>query len=230
MNKKSEMSRKKHGQKDVASSSSMDLTSPNMDIRSIMKDIESFVSKKHMTWKERKELENKKVVSLGGKKHVTMPMLFIALACEEAEITSKRSTSANEEAERKRAENAIRGSQKSKSKEVLDMKFMKLGSRPDTFRTTEGVRSVSSEIVTDLIVQVEGSRYMLHKFPLLSKCLRLQQQCFESPESLSQVVLLPELPGGTEAFELCAKFCYGITITISAYNIISCMGRRPWYH
>ncbi|KAL8156722.1 uncharacterized protein LOC141700122 [Apium graveolens] len=67
MNKKSEMSRKKHGQKDVASSSSMDLTSPNMDIRSIMKDIESFVSKKHMTWKERKELENKKVVSLGGK-------------------------------------------------------------------------------------------------------------------------------------------------------------------
>ncbi|KAL8106371.1 BTB/POZ domain-containing protein At1g67900-like [Apium graveolens] len=102
------------------------------------------------------------------------------------------------------------------------MKFMKLGSRPDTFHTTEGVRSVSSEIVTDLIVQVEGSRYLLHKFPLLSKCLRLQQQCFESPESSSQqVVLLPEFPGGTEAFELCAKFCYGITITISAYNIVS---------
>lgn len=38
-----------------------------------------------------------------------MPMLFLALACEEAEITFKRSTSANEEAERKRAENATRG-------------------------------------------------------------------------------------------------------------------------
>lgn len=102
------------------------------------------------------------------------------------------------------------------------MKFMKLGSRPDTFHTTEGVRLVSSEIITDLIVQVEGSRYLLHKFPLLSKCLRLQQQCSESPESSSQqVVLLPEFPGGIEAFELCAKFCYGITITISAYNIVS---------
>lgn len=67
MNKKPDMSRKKQGNKGVASSSSLDLTSPNMDIRSIMKDIESFVSKKHMTWKERKELENKKVVSLGGK-------------------------------------------------------------------------------------------------------------------------------------------------------------------
>lgn len=52
--------------------------------------------------------------------------------------------------------------------------------------------------------------------------MRLQQQCSESPESSSQqVVLLPEFPGGIEAFELCAKFCYGITITISAYNIVS---------
>ncbi|WOH13643.1 hypothetical protein DCAR_0833153 [Daucus carota subsp. sativus] len=102
------------------------------------------------------------------------------------------------------------------------MKFMKLGSRPDTFHTTDGVRSVSSEIVTDLIVQVEGNRYLLHKFPLLSKCLHLQQQCFEAPESSSQQeIIFPEFPGGIEAFELCAKFCYGITITISAYNIVS---------
>ena len=33
----------------------------------------------------------------------------VVLACKEAEVTSKRSTSANEEAERKRAENATRG-------------------------------------------------------------------------------------------------------------------------
>ncbi|KAA8539268.1 hypothetical protein F0562_025960 [Nyssa sinensis] len=37
-----------------------------MDIKSIMKDIE-FLGSSHMTWKERKELENRKVVSLGGK-------------------------------------------------------------------------------------------------------------------------------------------------------------------
>ncbi|KAL5552795.1 hypothetical protein UlMin_040196 [Ulmus minor] len=102
------------------------------------------------------------------------------------------------------------------------MKFMKLGSRPDTFYTTEAVRSISSEVSSDLIIQVKGSRYLLHKFPLLSKCLRLQRLCSESPDSSQhQIVQLPDFPGGVEAFELCAKFCYGITITLSAYNIVS---------
>ncbi|EOY00644.1 hypothetical protein QUC31_014186 [Theobroma cacao] len=102
------------------------------------------------------------------------------------------------------------------------MKFMKLGSRPDTFYTAEAVRSVSSEVSSDLIIQVKGSRYLLHKFPLLSKCLRLQRLCSESPEtSQHQIIQLPDFPGGIEAFELCAKFCYGITITLSAYNIVS---------
>ncbi|KAA8529639.1 hypothetical protein F0562_034261 [Nyssa sinensis] len=102
------------------------------------------------------------------------------------------------------------------------MKFMKLGSRPDTFYSTESVRSVSSEVSSDLIVQVKGSRYLLHKFPLLSKCFRLQRLCSECPESSPhQIVQLPDFPGGVEAFELCAKFCYGITITLSAFNIVS---------
>ncbi|KAI3408995.1 uncharacterized protein J3R85_019872 [Psidium guajava] len=39
---------------------------PELDIKAIMRDVE-FVGSSHMTWKERKELENKKVVSLGGK-------------------------------------------------------------------------------------------------------------------------------------------------------------------
>lgn len=63
---------------------------------------------------------------------------------------------------------------------------------------------------------------MAQQFPLLSKCLRLQRLCSESPESSQhQIVQLPDFPGGVEAFELCAKFCYGITITLSAYNIVS---------
>ncbi|CAL0314100.1 unnamed protein product [Lupinus luteus] len=102
------------------------------------------------------------------------------------------------------------------------MKFMKLGSRPDTFYTAEAVRSVSSEVSSDLIIQVKGSRYLLHKFPLLSKCLRLQRLCSESLDSPQhQIVQLPDFPGGVEAFELCAKFCYGITITLSPYNIVA---------
>ncbi|XVF19442.1 hypothetical protein REPUB_Repub11eG0111500 [Reevesia pubescens] len=37
-----------------------------LNIRTIMKDIQ-FLGSSHMTWKERKEMENRKVVSLGGK-------------------------------------------------------------------------------------------------------------------------------------------------------------------
>lgn len=60
------------------------------------------------------------------------------------------------------------------------------------------------------------------QFPLLSKCLRLQRLCSESPEnSQHQIIQLPDFPGGVEAFEICAKFCYGITITLSAYNIVA---------
>ena len=60
------------------------------------------------------------------------------------------------------------------------------------------------------------------QFPLLSKCLRLQRLCAESADSSPhQMIQLPEFPGGVETFELCAKFCYGITITLSAYNIIA---------
>ncbi|KAK7361276.1 hypothetical protein VNO77_03325 [Canavalia gladiata] len=99
---------------------------------------------------------------------------------------------------------------------------MKLGSRPDTFYTAESVRTVASDVSSDLIIQVKGSRYLLHKFPLLSKCSCLQRLCSESPDSPhQQIVQLPDFPGGVEAFELCAKFCYGITITLSAYNIVA---------
>lgn len=31
---------------------------------------------------------------------------------------------------------------------------------------------------------------------------------------------LHDIPGGEEAFDLCAKFCYGIKINLSAYNIV----------
>ncbi|CAN1295491.1 BTB/POZ domain-containing protein At1g67900, partial [Linum perenne] len=60
------------------------------------------------------------------------------------------------------------------------------------------------------------------QFPLLSKCSRLQRLCSDSPEqSQHQILQLPDFPGGIEAFELCAKFCYGITITLSGYNIVA---------
>ncbi|KAI7745016.1 hypothetical protein M8C21_005264 [Ambrosia artemisiifolia] len=73
------------------------------------------------------------------------------------------------------------------------MKFMKLGSRPDAFYSSAGVR------------------YLLHKFPLLSKCLKLQKDCAENSKSSQlQMIELADFPGGNDVFELCVKFSYGI--------------------
>ncbi|CAM0945430.1 unnamed protein product [Alopecurus aequalis] len=102
------------------------------------------------------------------------------------------------------------------------MKFMKLGSRPDTFFSpSESARSVYTEVATDLQILVGSCLYHLHKFPLLSKCLLLQALCAESGSGGDgDVIELAGFPGGAEAFEVCAKFCYGITITVSARNLV----------
>jgi len=44
----------------------------------------------------------------------------------------------------------------------------------------------------------------------------LQALCADAGD----VVELPGFPGGAEAFEACAKFCYGITITVSARSLV----------
>ncbi|MCO5600471.1 hypothetical protein L7F22_054584 [Adiantum nelumboides] len=57
------------------------------------------------------------------------------------------------------------------------------------------------------------------QFPLLSKCMKLKKYAMEVPDFSN--VELHDVPGGVDTFELCAKFCYGITITLNAYNVVA---------
>ncbi|KAJ4971757.1 hypothetical protein NE237_004856 [Protea cynaroides] len=57
---------KKRINKSGSSTSQMDFKDGHMDFRKILKDVEYFGSL-NMTWKERKQLENRRVVDLGGK-------------------------------------------------------------------------------------------------------------------------------------------------------------------
>ncbi|KAL2495515.1 BTB/POZ domain-containing protein [Forsythia ovata] len=102
------------------------------------------------------------------------------------------------------------------------MKFMKLGTRPDTFYTEEAIRTVISDVPSDITIRVNNIIYLLHKYPLLPKSGLLQQLCSESDEEDSSNITLElhDIPGGEDAFELCAKFCYGITINLSAHNFV----------
>ncbi|KAB2602781.1 BTB/POZ domain-containing protein NPY2-like [Pyrus ussuriensis x Pyrus communis] len=101
------------------------------------------------------------------------------------------------------------------------MKFMKLGSKPDSFQTDgNNVRYVATDLATDIIVNVGDSKFYLHKFPLLSKSARLQKLVANTNESNTGEIYISDIPGGPAAFEICAKFCYGMTVTLNAYNVV----------
>ncbi|CAL0334533.1 unnamed protein product [Lupinus luteus] len=101
------------------------------------------------------------------------------------------------------------------------MKFMKLGTRSDTFFTEQATRTAVSDLPADLAIKIDVVTYLLNKSPLIRKCGLLQKLCHVSNDSESVSIELHDLPGGADAFALCAKFCYGISINISAHNIVS---------
>ncbi|KAI3669760.1 hypothetical protein L6452_41151 [Arctium lappa] len=101
------------------------------------------------------------------------------------------------------------------------MKFMKLGSKPDLFQSNgENNRYVATDVASDMIVSVGDVKFYLHKFPLLSKSARLQKLVAVSDTGRSEELEIHDIPGGPAAFEICAKFCYGMTVTLNAYNVV----------
>ncbi|KAJ9540824.1 hypothetical protein OSB04_027330 [Centaurea solstitialis] len=101
------------------------------------------------------------------------------------------------------------------------MKFMKLGSKPNLFQSKgENTRYIAADLATDMLVNVGNVKFYLHKFPLLSKSARLQKMVAGSIDESTNEVELHDIPGGPAAFELCAKFCYGMTVTLNAYNVV----------
>uniref|UniRef100_A0A6N2LMU0 NPH3 domain-containing protein n=1 Tax=Salix viminalis TaxID=40686 RepID=A0A6N2LMU0_SALVM len=100
------------------------------------------------------------------------------------------------------------------------MKFMKLGSKPDSFQADgDNIRYVATELATDVVVNVGDVKSYLHKFPLLSKSEHLQKLVASTNDENGDEILIQEIPGGPAAFEICAKFCYGMAVTLNAYNV-----------
>eukprot|EP01018_Ginkgo_biloba_P037096 Gb_16231 [translate_table: standard] len=101
------------------------------------------------------------------------------------------------------------------------MKFMKLGSKADIFQADGNIRYVATELSSDIVINIEDAKFYVHKFPLLSKSGCLQKLVAKARESKNDEVNIPDFPGGAMAFELCAKFCYGIIVTLNAYNVVA---------
>ncbi|KAE9606811.1 hypothetical protein Lal_00025707 [Lupinus albus] len=84
-------------------------------------------------------------------------------------------------------------------------------------RTSEWISS--QEIPSDINVQIGEATFTLHKFPLVSKCGYIRKLVSESNDADVSCIELSDVPGGAEAFELAAKFCYGINFEINVENI-----------
>ncbi|KAM7251648.1 hypothetical protein ACFE04_023531 [Oxalis oulophora] len=105
---------------------------------------------------------------------------------------------------------------------------------------------------SDIVIEVDDMSFHLHKFPLMSKSLKLhqliteqetQQQhstnrkleqegtCdeIEEEEEYNQDecrISFPDFPGGSHTFELAAKFCYGVKMELSSSTVapLRCAG------
>nr|CAB3453402.1 unnamed protein product [Digitaria exilis] len=96
------------------------------------------------------------------------------------------------------------------------MKFMKLGSKPDAFQSDGAdVRHVISDLATDVVVHVSEVRFYLHKSS------KLQRLVLKATEEGTDEVHIDDLPGGAKTFEICAKFCYGMIVTLSPHNVVA---------
>uniref|UniRef100_A0A1J3K6J0 BTB/POZ domain-containing protein n=1 Tax=Noccaea caerulescens TaxID=107243 RepID=A0A1J3K6J0_NOCCA len=85
-------------------------------------------------------------------------------------------------------------------------------------RTSEWISS--QEVSSDVTVHVGEASFSLHKFPLLSKCGFIKRLVSESKnDSEPTVIKISDIPGGSDSFELAAKFCYGINFDMSTDNI-----------
>uniref|UniRef100_A0A1D1XMG1 BTB/POZ domain-containing protein At1g30440 n=1 Tax=Anthurium amnicola TaxID=1678845 RepID=A0A1D1XMG1_9ARAE len=101
------------------------------------------------------------------------------------------------------------------------MACMKLGSKTDAFQRQGQAWFCTTGLPSDLTVEVGDMSFHLHKFPLLSRSGVLERLIGEaSLEEEGSVIQLLDIPGGAKAFELVAKFCYGVKLELTASNVV----------
>ncbi|CAD5330675.1 unnamed protein product [Arabidopsis thaliana] len=103
------------------------------------------------------------------------------------------------------------------------MAFMRLGSKSEAFHREGQTWLCTTGLVSDVTIEVGDMKFHLHKFPLLSRSGLLERLIEESStdDGSGCVLSLDEIPGGGKTFELVTKFCYGVKIELTAFNVVS---------
>ncbi|KAE8660621.1 BTB/POZ domain-containing protein SETH6 [Hibiscus syriacus] len=92
-----------------------------------------------------------------------------------------------------------------------------------SFRPNSSTRHATewpiSDVSSDLKIDIGASSFALHKSPLVSRSGRIRKLLVDAKDAKITRINLSSVPGGPEAFELAAKFCYGINVEITLSNI-----------
>ncbi|KAJ1297147.1 hypothetical protein BS78_01G355600 [Paspalum vaginatum] len=76
-----------------------------------------------------------------------------------------------------------------------------------------------TDVSSDLTVDVGTSSFALHKFPLVSRSGKIRRLVAEAKDAKLARLSLHGTPGGAPAFELAAKFCYGVHVDVTVANV-----------
>lgn len=111
------------------------------------------------------------------------------------------------------------------------MATMKLGSKAEVFQLEGQTWICTTELVSDIVIEVGEMSFHLHKFPLLNRSGLLQKLISEfRSEDGSCVLQLHDIPGGAKAFELVAKFSYDVKIELNALNVVCLRCAAEYLH
>ncbi|PHT41618.1 BTB/POZ domain-containing protein [Capsicum baccatum] len=80
-----------------------------------------------------------------------------------------------------------------------------------------------SDVSSDLTIEVESASLLFtrykNKFPLVLRSERIRKLLLEAKDTKVTRINLIGLPGGSDAFGLAAKFCYGVNVEITISNM-----------
>lgn len=79
----------------------------------------------------------------------------------------------------------------------------------------------STSLQSDIAIEVEGTLFHLHKFPLISKCGKIARMVKGSQDAKHDLhTLLEGCPGGPDGFLIAARFCYESKVEFKPKNIL----------
>ncbi|XP_072969672.1 BTB/POZ domain-containing protein At3g44820-like isoform X1 [Typha angustifolia] len=79
----------------------------------------------------------------------------------------------------------------------------------------------TSGLPSNIIIEVDGIYFHLHKFPLFSRCGKIMHLLEDSQKTDQRThYSLVGCPGGSEAFLFASKFCYGSRVELTSQNIL----------